>query len=121
MNIKEKFAEFGRLQIRHHQASLKIPVVHDGAVAYIDFIVCTAEKDKENIGDVAMYYSSEYHLIPSQLCDIARDDIQNLLLSREYSEQTAKALSELGVAFKAWAHGEDGDYETILNEVEELL
>lgn len=121
MNIKEKFADFGRLQIRHHQASLKIPVVHDDTVAYIDFIVCTAEDEKENIGDIAMYYSSEYHLIPSQLCDIARDDIFNLLIARECSEQTAKALSELGVAFKAWAHGEDGDYETILNEVEELL
>nr|DAK39899.1 MAG TPA: hypothetical protein [Caudoviricetes sp.]DAN79108.1 MAG TPA: hypothetical protein [Caudoviricetes sp.] len=121
MNIKEKFSEFGRLQIRHHQASLKIPVVHDDTTAYIDFIVCTAEKEKENIGDIAMYYSSEYHLIPSQLCDIARDDIFNLLLSREYSEQTARALSELGVAFKAWAHGEEGNYETILNEVEELL
>lgn len=121
MNIKEKFAEFGRLQIRHHQASLKIPVVHDGAVAYIDFIVCTAEDKKENIGDIAMYYSSEYHLIPSQLCNISRDDIFNLLIACEYSEQTANALSELGVVFRAWAHGEDGDYETILNEVEELL
>lgn len=121
MSIKEKFADFGRLQIRHHQASLKIPVVHDGAVAYIDFIVCTAENEKENIGDIAMYYSSEYHLIPSQLCDIESDDIQNLLLACDYPEQTARALSELGVAFKAWAHGEDNDYETILNEVEELL
>lgn len=121
MSIKEKFAEFGRLQVRHHQSSLKIPVVHDGAVAYIDFIVCTAEDEKENIGDIAMYYSSEYHLIPSQLCDIERDDIFNLLLACEYSEQTAKALSELGIAFKAWAHGEEGDYETILNGVGEKL
>lgn len=121
MSIKEKFADFGRLQIRHHQASLKIPVVHDGTVAYIDFIVCTAENEKENIGDIAMYYSSEYHLIPSQLCDIERNDILKLLLACEYSEQTARALSELGVAFKAWAHGEEGDYDAIIDNVAEIL
>jgi hypothetical protein len=121
MNIKEKFAEFGRLQIRHHQASLKIPVVHDGTVAYIDFIVCTAEKDKENIGDVAMYYSSEYHLIPSQLCDIDWFDIHDLLVAANYPEKTARALATIGVAFKKWAHGEDKDYDFLIKEFEDLV